>query len=1025
MKYVIFIILITISPCYAQTTSPLLPTEQFRKFHKLSVDDGLSQNLVLFMHQDIQGFLWFGSAGGLDRFDGIEFKTYRNIKGLVKQPIYFYSCIENYDSSFWISTEFGLMLFDPVSNSAQMFTPPPDLTFQSGAMDIHHFTFINDSTILFGLVGKGLLQFNISSKKFSLIYKTHSNSGRPSGDIIGILPQNANKTFIVCYDQILLYDYKMSRIISLLKLPEGKLANCVWSDNESGRIFIGTTKGILEFQNNKLISAGFPNPIGIELNKISVQTIYKDTKGTFWIGTENGVVAINKNNERALYYSNHPADPVSIQPGEIILFFEDRSENLWISIQNFGVNRVDLKKDKFHSINNHAGFPKQLTSILVRDIHLDKNDNLWVAADGVTNIDLLKNEIKFYSSSQTQGRNYPENSRQICSLNDTLLSILADKKIYIFNTNSSEVKELQISGISINNINRMYIRSGTGNLLCVTRDSIFEINPIQKVFIKTILKFSEQTMVPSITVIDDVLEDAAGNVWFGTSFGLIYWNELESSFKLVSDTTQSTIVLPSLTVTSLAFYGTDILWIGTTAGLYKYDLGKQTIKGFYVKDGLPNDKIWSVAVDKKGTVWATSNRGLFRLRELPDGKIIIHSYTIDDGLPSNEFSMAIVATDSRGSMYFGTVNGIVYFHPDSVEDNPNTSPIAITDFKINGVSVPTEREISFTKELKISYEKKVISLRYAALDFSNPLLTHYAYKLEGYDEQWIEAGRRREAIYTNLDPGSYTLLIRSANKDGVWNEKPLSIIIEIIPPFWMTWWFRLIILLGTILIVGGSVRYLELKKIKQKIKTLEEKQALEKERTRIARDMHDEIGANLTRISLLSGIINSQPDKEKNNASLIQITDSVNETIEKLDVIVWAVNPSNDNLKNLTAYISEYAENFFEASEIKCRFSLPDTIYEINLTSEKRHHLFLVVKEALNNVLKYSQARSVSISLIIESSFFTFIIKDDGRGFCPESISSTSNGIKNNKERIDLIGGEFELISEVSKGTEIRLKIFI
>jgi signal transduction histidine kinase len=189
--------------------------------------------------------------------------------------------------------------------------------------------------------------------------------------------------------------------------------------------------------------------------------------------------------------------------------------------------------------------------------------------------------------------------------------------------------------------------------------------------------------------------------------------------------------------------------------------------------------------------------------------------------------------------------------------------------------------------------------------------------------------------------------------------------------------------------------------------------------------MHDEIGANLTRISLLSGIINSQPVIEKNTASLNQISDSVNETIEKLDEIVWAVNPTNDNLKNLTAYISEYAQNFFEASEIKCRFNLPDTIDEIDLPSEKRHHLFLVVKEALNNVLKYSKAQRVTISLIIESSFLKFIIRDDGKGFCAESVSSTGNGIKNMKERINLIEGEFELKSKEGEGTEIAVKIFI
>ncbi|HRP93911.1 MAG TPA: two-component regulator propeller domain-containing protein [Ignavibacteriaceae bacterium] len=1024
MKYIIFFVLITVSFCFAQTISHLLPQEQFRKFHKLNVDDGLSQNLVTFIHQDNQGFLWFGTAGGLDRFDGIEFKTYRNIKGINKQPVYFFSCIENSDSTFWISTEFGLMLFDPITISAEMFVPSTSQTQGMGSKDIHSLTKINDSTLLLGITGKGLFKFDINSKKFSIIYDINSMIGRPAPDIVGIIPKDETTVFVITNNQVLLYNHDTQSIKPIAEFPRSILANCAWFNKEIGSVLIGTTNGVFEFQNNILTPLVFPGMKNLKQKSLSVHAIHKDSKGMLWLGMENEVIAIDDEKGVSVLYKNNPSDPSSILQGAVLGFFEDRSENLWIRIQDRGVCRVDLKKEKFSTITNHPGYPKQLEDPMVRDITIDKNNNLWIAGNGITFIDQFNKKAEFHFSSSPNNL-YAYNTRQIYSLKDNLLAILANKKIYIYNTLTSEAKELRIDGFEINNVYRAFVRSRTGNLICVTKESIFEIDAIQRRFIKTLINFSEQLFIPSIAVVDDFIEDANGNLWIGTSHGLLYRNELQNSFQLFSDTSKHTIILPEPTVTSLAISDEEILWIGTTAGLYKYDLHKQTIKGYHVKDGLPNDKIWSIAVDKKGGIWATSNRGLIRLQELPDGKFLIRSYSIDDGLPSNEFNMAVVATDSKGVFYFGTPNGIVYFHPDSVVDNPNNSPIVITDFKINGVSIPTENEISFTNEIQIPYEKKVFSLRYALLDFTDPLRTQYQYKLDGYDDRWIQAGKRREAIYTNLDPGKYTLLIKATNSDGVWIEKPFSIIIEIIPPFWMTWWFRVIIILSLIGIVGSSVRYLELKKIKQKIKKLEEKQALEKERTRIARDMHDEIGANLTRISILSGIINSQSDKEKNDVSLNQITHSVNETIEKLDEIVWAVNPSNDNLKNLTAYISEYAENFFDASEIKCRFSLPDTIDEINLTSEKRHHLFLIIKEALNNVLKYSQARRVTISLIIESSFFTLTIKDDGIGFSPESISSTGNGIKNMKERISLIDGEFELISAAGEGSEIRLKIFI
>jgi signal transduction histidine kinase/ligand-binding sensor domain-containing protein len=1023
MKCLLLTVLITVSFCYAQTISPLLPQEQFRRFHKLTVDDGLSQNLVTFIHQDNQGFLWFGTAGGLDRFDGIEFKTYRNINGLDKQPVYFFSCIENSDSTFWISTELGLMLFDPNTVTAEMFVPSTTQTEGLGSKAIYSLTKINDSTLLLGITGKGLFRFDINSKEFFFIYNINSMTGRVLTDITAIIPLDKNTALVITYNQILLYDNNSQNIKLVAEFPRGIMANCTWFNQETGSILIGTTNGVFQFQNNILAPSGFADVKELK-QSVSIHAIYKDSKGTLWIGTENEIIAIDKDQTDAVVYKHNPSDPSSVLQGTVIGFFEDRSEILWIRIHDRGLCRVDLKNEKFSAITNHPGYPKQLEDEMVRDIDIDNYGNLWIAGNGITVIDQLNKKIVFHFSS-SKNNLYAYDTRQIISLKNNVLAILANNKIYIYNKLTSEAKELKIDGIDINNVYRVFVRRNTGNLLCVTKKSIFEVDPIKKRFIKTVINFSEQLFVPYIAVVDDIIEDKRGNVWIGTSHGLLYWNELQKSFQFFSDTTKNTIILPEPTVTSLALSNEEILWIGTASGLYKFDLRNKTIKGYHIKDGLPNDKIWSVALDKKGRIWATSNRGLFRLQEIPDEKFTIRSYSIDDGLPSNEFNLAVVATNSKGVFYFGTPNGIAYFHPDSVLDNPNESPIVLTDFKIYGVSVSSEYKISSMKVLQIPYDNKVFSLRYAVLDYTDPLRNQYAYKLEGYDDRWIEAGRRREVIYTNIDPGKYTLYIKAANSDGVWNEKPFSIIIEIIPPFWMTWWFRLIVFLSAIFSIVGSVRYFELKKIKQKIKSLEEKQSLEKERKRIARDMHDEIGANLTRISLLSSILSSQSDKDKNSASLNQITCSVNETVEKLDEIVWAINPSNDNLKNLIAYISEYAENFFEASEIKCRFSLPETIVEINLTSEKRHHLFLVVKEALNNILKYSKAKRVSISLIIEPLFFKFIIKDDGIGFNPETKSLTGNGIRNMEERISLIQSEFELISAEGKGSEIRLKIFI
>ncbi|HUX61987.1 MAG TPA: triple tyrosine motif-containing protein, partial [Ignavibacteriaceae bacterium] len=469
-----------------------------------------------------------------------------------------------------------------------------------------------------------------------------------------------------------------------------------------------------------------------------------------------------------------------------------------------------------------------------------------------------------------------------------------------------------------------------------------------------------------------------------------------------------------------------ILWIGTISGLYRYDPHNQTMRGFHEQDGLHNTKIWNIAVDHNDNIWAGTNKGLIKLYKSRNGLYKIRTYNIEDGLPSNEFNMGVVTADNDGYLYFGTSDGIIFFNPDSMEDNKYEPKIAITALKIYGVPVSLDKDISFKKRLTIPFDKKVFSVSFAALDYTNPSRNHYSYKLEGYDDVWIDAGSRREAFFTNLDPGKYTLLIKASNNDNVWTSKPLAVSIEIVPPFWLTWWFKGLVALAVILAIGGSIRFIELQKIKRRIEILERQQSLERERSRISKDMHDEIGANLTRISLLSDVVISQAKEAKNDSTLHQISNFANDTIEKLDEIVWAVNPSNDNLKNLIAYIGEYAEGFFSSSEIKCRFNFPSIIPEIPLSSEKRHNFFLVVKEALNNVQKYSSAAYVTLTLLLNESFagsFKFIIQDDGIGFDCDSVFQTCNGIRNMKERMLSNGGDFELKTKPGEGTEIILII--
>ncbi len=267
-------------------------------------------------------------------------------------------------------------------------------------------------------------------------------------------------------------------------------------------------------------------------------------------------------------------------------------------------------------------------------------------------------------------------------------------------------------------------------------------------------------------------------------------------------------------------------------------------------------------------------------------------------------------------------------------------------------------------------------------------------------------------------------MVRASNNDEIWNPKPLSIVVNVIPPFWKMWGFRISSLIFTLILLTITVRYIERNKYRKKLILLEQQAALSRERIRISNDMHDDVGSILTRMSLLLASIKNKKNLAGEEKTVIQkITDANNEVIAKLDEIVWALNPKNDNLKNLSEYLSEYAEEFFEATNKKCRFDFPVEITPHRLSSETRHNIFLVFKEILNNIAKHSGADKVSINLAEYENEFAFTIFDNGKGFDTDKTKVNGNGLKNMENRIERIGGHLFIDSGNVEGTRIVFSI--
>jgi signal transduction histidine kinase len=398
-----------------------------------------------------------------------------------------------------------------------------------------------------------------------------------------------------------------------------------------------------------------------------------------------------------------------------------------------------------------------------------------------------------------------------------------------------------------------------------------------------------------------------------------------------------------------------------------------------------------------------------------------------DGLPRGECSSGSqpgACRTANSNLWFPTIQGLVVVQPSAIRPNTNPPPVVIEAVTVDGElqSADTLRAPSL-KTLTIPAGKESLEIHFASLNLSAPYDGFVRYRLEPHETTWTEADpQRRYARYPRLPHGHYRFVVKACNEDGVWNETPASLEITVLPPFWQTWWFltgSTILLLGCIV---GSVHYVSTQKLQRQLAAMRQQEALERERARIARDLHDQLGANLTQVALLGEMAESDKNLPKEvEAHARQICQTARETTHALDEIVWTVNPSNDTLDGLINYVCKYAQDYFALAGLKYRLEVPPDLPRVPITPELRHNVFLAAKEAIHNVVKHSKATSVWLRLIIESERFVLEIEDNGRGLTAADEQKGRNGLRNMRKRLEEVGGEFELGPGAEGGTRVRL----
>ena len=542
-----------------------------------------------------------------------------------------------------------------------------------------------------------------------------------------------------------------------------------------------------------------------------------------------------------------------------------------------------------------------------------------------------------------------------------------------------------------------------------------------------------------------ILEDHAGSLWIGTAAGL----SCRKDGRFVNYTTRDGLSHNS--ITALYEDGATNLWIGTAGGgLNRFRAG--TFTAYTTRQGLFSDELLEILEDNAGCLWISCPNGVFRVEKkcLDDfdarrvASLSCATFGKDEGMVGVQCTAAGKPAGWKGKdgrLWFTTIKGLAVTEPN-IRSNQRPPPVVIEEIVADKRTVasgaPREKHAgkgplpspapprNATSPLRIPPGRGELEIHYTALSFQAPEKNRFKYQLVGADADWVDAGTRRVAYYNKVSPGHYEFRVVGCNNDGVWDEAGASVALILVPHMWQTWWFLCLALVAGVGAVGGTAAYWTRQASRRRLARLEQQHALEQERSRIARDIHDDLGSSLTHISMLSELAEAdKANPQEVETHVRKIAASARETVRSLDEIVWAVSPENDTWNSMAEYLSEYANEFFAGTGVRCRLEMPMDLPPGPLPSEVRHSLFLVIKEALNNSLKHACPSEVRIQVCQSVSAVEIAITDDGQGFEAENAGAGSrcNGLRNMRERVEGLGGRFHINSAPGKGTRLTIQV--
>lgn len=984
----------------------------------LDTDDGLPQNSVISMVQARDGYLWLGTLNGLVRFDGERFSHLLNANNTpALRDSRIVHLFEDSQRILWIGTETAgtLMIQDGVVSA------PPQLAVGGVERRLRAAAEDASGAVWLYLANGDLWRYHEGSFSGFTI-------DPPEESVTRTIIQERNGPLWVgtAAHQFAVGAVTENGALALPveeKLTIGRLDHLVAGRN--GGYWRLANFRVQQWVGDKMVRDIGAYPWSRRLDGgftmfLQATCATEDREGNLVVGTDvSGVFIVTPGGEVSQISTNGTShgtighDRLDLPNGDrlsdnwVKTIVVDRESTLWVGTDGGGLNRV-----KRQALRTPAGIPNWSV------------ESVTVTSDGTLVMGTARDGVTFWtngtpSASLAAGRAI----RSVYATREGALWIGNRDGGLCLQTSQlsppecgqgADLIEQPVRAIHQDRTGRMWFGTGAGVI------SLSGSNDWKRFTTRDGLSGNQ------ITAIAD---DTVGQVWIGTERSGINRLGAEGNWTAF----RSSEGAPGDDIAGIWTDAEGVVWVSTFGnGLGCYRNGRWT--RFTTREGLSSNNLGYLIDDGQGHLWIGSDIGVLRvpkgpLLEVADGeRKLISSRVFDksDGLPTRGLplgSQPRVWRDSNGTLWFATTKGVAYARPTELRTNTNPPPVSIETSLVDDAA-RRPATIDNQRTLELRHGDDHVEFTYSSPILSAPERARFRYQLEGYDKEWNDVGNTRVAAYRKLPPGQYTFRVAAANEDGVWNEEGASLAVIVRPPFWRTWWFITGFVLLTLAWIAGAVHYFSTQRLQRQLAAMREQEALQRERARIARDIHDQVGASLTQVALLGELV--ETDKEfpqEVEAHAQQICQTARETTRALDEIVWTVNPANDTLEGLTNYICKHAQDFLAVAGLRYRLEVPETLPPISITPEVRHNVFLASKEAITNIVRHAKATAAWLRLRVEPNVFVFEIEDNGRGIPDPDAPTVRNGLRNMRKRMEDIGGKFEIDRGVAGGALVRLTV--